>query len=426
MRIWRGSGLFVVGIAVGALGLQALRPGIVTTSEAQRRVLAMLDRPPLATSAGDTPIVTASRRILPTVVSIDTVGRVRQQEKSGKPVFQEQQKQQEQQQEQRDQQEQEVRGKGSGVVLSPDGYIVTNDHVIEGATRIRVTFTDGDWRFARLIGRDQDRDLAVLRVERQQLAYAEMGDSDRLQVGETVLAVGNPMGLGASVTTGIVSGLNRHNLQVDSAHNLDGAIQTDAAINRGNSGGALTNIHGQLIGINTAILSAEQNGGSIGLGFALPINAVRSVVRRLIASSNAPSTPHKAWLGISLSPLSPESRQALGTLADTRSDSTSDSTFRSPSDSGSDFKGSDFKADSTDLKSQGIRVDRVLPETPASVAGLEPGDILLRFDAPPLRDPHDVATLLTRHKAGDHSTLHIFRPREQREMEIPIEIQDRP
>ncbi len=389
MRIWRGSGVFVVGVAVGAIGLQALRPGIVTTSEAQRRALAMLDRPPVATSVGDNPIVTASRRILPTVVSIDTIGRVRQQEEGGKPVFQ----------------EQEVRGKGSGVVLSPDGYIVTNDHVIDGAARIRVTFTDGEWRFARLIGRDQDRDLAVLRVERQQLPCAEMGDSDRLQVGETVLAVGNPMGLGASVTTGIVSGLNRHNLQVDSAHNLDGAIQTDAAINRGNSGGALTNIHGQLIGINTAILSAEQNGGSIGLGFALPINAVRSVVRRLIASSDAPTTTHRAWLGISLSALPPESREVLGLPPTSDPDSKSEPKSALP---------------------EGIRVDRVLPETPASVAGLEPGDILLRFDATPLHDPDDVAALLARHKAGDHSILHIFRPRQQREMEIPIEIQDRP
>ena len=255
--------VFVIGLVFGGLILRVLPPRAVSEPEAQRRALALLDQPPIRASIGDNPIVAAAKRIGPAVVNIDTVGRVKQQDANGKSFYV----------------NQEVRGKGSGVVLTPDGYIVTNDHVIDGASRIRVTFADGKWLYARLVGRAQDRDLAVVRVEAHGLTAAEMGDSERVQVGETSVAVGNPLGLGSSVTVGIISALNRRNLQIDAAHNLDGAIQTDASINRGNSGGALANINGQLIGINTAILSSGPNGGSIGLGFALPINMVRRIAR---------------------------------------------------------------------------------------------------------------------------------------------------
>ena len=257
MRVQGICGLlavFTAGVVVGGWSLRALPSSPVSASEAQRRALVLLDRPTTLTSIGDNKIVTAVHRIAPAVVNIDTIGRVKQQDENGKSVYV----------------EQEVKGKGSGVVLSPDGYIVTNDHVIDGANRIRVTFSDGQWRFGRLVGRDQDKDLAVLRVERENLTCAQMGDSEHLQIGESVIAVGNPMGLGSSVSSGIVSALNRHNLQIDDAHNLDGAIQTDAAINRGNSGGALANINGQLIGINTAILSAGPNGAASAWGSPCP------------------------------------------------------------------------------------------------------------------------------------------------------------
>lgn len=260
--------LFGAGATAGVLFGRVLPAASVSPSEAQRHALALLDQAPHAEAVGDSRIVLAARRISPAVVNIDTVGRVRQQDESGNAVYV----------------NQEVKGKGSGVVLSPDGYIVTNDHVIAGAARVRVTFANGQWDYARVIGRNQERDIAVLRVDEKRLACADMGDSDRLQVGETVVAVGNPMGLGSSVTSGIVSALDRRSLQLDDAHNLDGAIQTDASINRGNSGGALANISGQLVGINTAILSSGPNGGSIGLGFALPINTVRRIARDLIAS----------------------------------------------------------------------------------------------------------------------------------------------
>ena len=128
---------------------------------------------------------------------------------------------------------QEVRGKGSGVILTPDGYIVTNNHVIDGADRVRVTFHDGQWVYARLIGSDPKTDLAVVRVDKTGLTAAEFGDSDALQVGEWAIAIGNPLGLGSSTTVGVVSALNRRNLRVDENRVLDGAIQTDAAIKIG-------------------------------------------------------------------------------------------------------------------------------------------------------------------------------------------------
>ncbi len=272
--------LFGAGAAAGIMFGRVLPPASVSPTEAQRRALALLDQKPHAEAASDSRIVLAARRIGPAVVNIDTVGRVRQQDESGNAVYV----------------NQEVKGKGSGVVLSPDGYIVTNDHVIAGAARVRVTFASGQWDYARVIGRNQERDIAILRVDEKRLACADLGDSDRLQVGETVVAVGNPMGLGSSVTSGIVSALDRRSLQLDDAHNLDGAIQTDASINRGNSGGALANINGQLVGINTAILSSGPNGGSIGLGFALPINTVRRIARDLIAL-DAPRSPQKPRRG---------------------------------------------------------------------------------------------------------------------------------
>ena len=368
--------VFTAGVVVGGWSLRALPSSPVSASEAQRRALALLDKPATLTSIGDNKIVTAVRRLAPAVVNIDTIGRVKQQDENGKSFYV----------------QQEAKGKGSGVVLSPDGYIVTNDHVIDGATRIRVTFSDGEWRFGRLVGRDPDKDLAVLRVDRQNLVCAQMGDSDHLQIGESVIAVGNPMGLGSSVSSGIVSALNRHNLQIDDAHNLDGAIQTDAAINRGNSGGALANINGQLIGINTAILSAGPGGGSIGLGFALPINTVRRIVRQLIATGKSePRNARKPWLGVEVNAVPTNISMSLGLPA-----------YR------------------------GAKIDHVLPETPASLAGLADDDIILRIDGKPIANQGDIAGAMAVHKTGEHAILRIFRPRDQRERDVRVIVQEHP
>jgi serine protease Do len=380
MALWRrflGFALFfVLGIGVGAQMLHSLLAPPANLPEARRRALRVLDQPVVSEGIGDNKIVAAVRRIEPTVVNIDTVGHARADEDgdSSWPF------------------EQEVRGKGSGVILTPDGYIVTNNHVIDGANRIRVTLADGRWYYARLIGRDPQTDLAVVRIDAANLPAAELGNSERLQVGEWSIAVGNPLGLGSTVTVGVISALNRRNLQIDEGRNLDGAIQTDAAINRGNSGGALANINGQLVGINTAILSSGPNGGSIGLGFAIPANTVRRVARDLIAGGKVQPTPARTpWLGIKFDPVPDNIAQSLGLPPD-----------------------------------RGVIVSRVLPETPAALAGLQTGDIILSIDGKVIGDTHDVPEAVLQSKIGGTMIVHIRRPGEAHERDIHVIVRERP
>jgi S1-C subfamily serine protease len=356
--------------------LYAVSPHPVSGAEAQRHALSILDQQPRPMSVGDNRIIYAVKRISAAVVNIDIVGKMREQDSEGTPFYS----------------NQEVRGKGSGVVLTPDGYIVTNYHVIEGANRIRVTFPDGQWYYANLVGRDAQSDLAVIRVNAAHLIAADLGDSDRLQVGEWSIAVGNPLGLGSSVTVGVISALNRHNLQIEEGRNLEGAIQTDAAINRGNSGGALANIDGQLVGINTAILSSGPTGGSIGLGFAIPVNTVRRVARDLIAhGTSGLRVARQPWLGIEFGAVRENLGQALGLP-----------------------------------RYRGAQIAHVMPETPASLAGLEDDDIILSIDGNAIEDQSDVVNAMNRHRAGERARLHILRPSDRRERDISVMVQERP
>ena len=368
--------IFMMGIGAGGtlLHLYASRPDNPT--EAQRRALRLLDQPPLATSIGDNRIVEAVKRIAPAVVNIDTVGKVHPEETGGGPLTS----------------GMEVRGKGSGVILTADGYIVTNNHVIDGSNRTRVTLPDGAWYYAHLVGRDSRTDLAVVKIDAHNLPVAHLADSDHVQVGEWSIAVGNPLGLGSTVTVGVISALNRSNLQLDEGRNLDGAIQTDAPINRGNSGGALANINGQLIGLNTAILSSGPNGGSIGLGFALPANTVRRVARELIATGKTTfRSPRQAWIGVGLDAVPIERAQELGLPPDT-----------------------------------GAVVSRILAATPAAAAGLQEGDIVLSVDRKPIGDVRDVREAITDHRIGETAILRILRPGEIHPRELRLTVQERP
>lgn len=191
---------------------------------------------------------------------------------------------------------------GSGFVISEDGFVITNNHVIEGADEILVEFFDGSERAARVVGTDRNVDIAVLKVEADKpLDFVQFGDSDVMRVGDWVMAVGNPLGQGFSVSAGIVSARNR-----SLSGNYDDYIQTDAAINRGNSGGPLFNMDGRVIGVNTAILSP--NGGSIGLGFSMSSNVVGPVVDQLIEFGEV----RRGWLGVNINSVSDEMAQALG------------------------------------------------------------------------------------------------------------------
>lgn len=368
--------IFGLGTAVGWAILRVTTPQPVTAPEAQRKALLILDRRPPGTDIGANPIVEAVKRIEPAVVNIDTMGRSKVEDQGAGTLYL----------------DQEVHGKGSGVIVTPDGYIVTNNHVIDGANRIRVTLSSGQWYYARRVGVDAQTDLAVIRIEATDLPTAEFGDSDRVQVGEWSIAVGNPLGLGSTVTVGVISALNRHNLQVEEGRKLEGALQTDAPINRGNSGGALANINGQLVGINTAILSAGPGGGSIGLGFAIPSNSARRIVRELIATGQTiVRTVRKPWLGIKFAAV-PESVGISYHLPAYR----------------------------------GVIIERVVPESPASLAGLDANDIVLDVDAKEIGEERDVREAIQPHKAGDRVHLRIVRAGTHKAEDIAVTLQERP
>lgn len=224
-------------------------------------------------------------------------------------------------------------GLGSGVIVSSEGYLLTNNHVVEGASDIDVQLTDGRSAPAKVIGTDPDSDVAVLKIELDRLPVMAFGNTDSLQVGDVVLAIGNPFGVGQTVTAGIVSALGRDHLGINTFENF---IQTDAAINPGNSGGALIDTNGNLMGINTAIYS--RSGGSMGIGFAIPANTAQHVMEGLVRDGQVT----RGWIGIKPRDLTPEIAQ----------------TFNLP-------------------VSQGVLITGVLQDGPAGESGMLPGDVVL-------------------------------------------------
>jgi serine protease DegQ len=197
---------------------------------------------------------------------------------------------------------QEQSGLGSGVIVSADGYILTNNHVVEGADEIEVILNDSRKAIAKVIGTDPESDLAVLKISLDKLPVIVLGNSDQALVGDTVLAIGNPFGVGQTVTSGIVSALGRNHLGINTFENF---IQTDAAINPGNSGGALVDINGNLLGINTAIYS--RSGGSLGIGFAIPVSLAKQVLQDIVKDGSVT----RAWIGVEPQDLTPEIADAL-------------------------------------------------------------------------------------------------------------------
>jgi serine protease DegQ len=233
-------------------------------------------------------------------------------------------------------------GLGSGVIVSPAGYILTNNHVVEEADEIVVQLSDGRQAPAQVIGTDPDTDLAVLRIALCDLPVIVLGRSESLEVGDRVLAIGNPFGVGQTVTAGIVSALGRSQLGINTFENF---IQTDAAINPGNSGGALVDAEGHLVGINTAIYS--RSGGSMGIGFAIPIATAREVMEAIVRDGAVT----RGWIGVEPQELTPE------------------------------------LADHLDLPgAQGVVVAGVLQDGPAAQAGIRPGDVISRVGDTPVRD----------------------------------------
>ena len=239
-------------------------------------------------------------------------------------------------------------GLGSGVIVSPDGYILTNNHVVEGADEIEVMLNDSRHAQAKVIGTDPETDLAIVKVDLDKLPVIVLGDSDRIEVGDRVLAIGNPFGVGQTVTSGIVSALGRNQLGINTFENF---IQTDAAINPGNSGGGLVDVHGNLLGINTAIFS--RSGGSMGIGFAIPVSTAKRVLESIVRDGKVTY----GWIGVEPGELSPELAETFGVKAD-----------------------------------KGVIITGVLQAGPAAAAGIRPGDVIVRVADKPIAN---VAELLS-------------------------------
>jgi len=257
-----------------------------------------------------------------------------------------------------------VRASGSGFVLSPDGYIVTNNHVVEEATEIQVKLADGRELAAKVVGRDPKTDVALLKVEATGLPVIPLGDSAALQVGEPVMAIGNPFGLEQTVTTGIVSATGR----VIGSGPYDNFIQTDASINPGNSGGPLINGRGEVIGINTAIFS--QSGGSVGIGFAVPSSLAKTVITQLAEHG----TVERGWLGVSIQPMTRELARA--------------------------FKRSD---------ASGALVSAVIEGSPAEKAGVKAGDVIVELDGKKVAKSEDLPRLVADVHVGNEVPMVVVR-----------------
>jgi len=256
-------------------------------------------------------------------------------------------------------------GLGSGVIVDKDGYILTNNHVVDGADELQVKLHDGRELSAKVVGRDAATDLAVIKVQADHLRPAELGDSSNLHVGEWVLAVGDPFGLSDTITSGIVSAKGRSNVHIAQYEDF---IQTDAAINPGNSGGPLVDLNGRVVGINTAI--ASRNGGNMGVGFAIPVDLAKTVMHSLIGKGHVT----RGWLGVAIQPLNAGLAKS-------------------------------FKYDST----QGALVGDVENGSPAEKAGVKSGDIVTTFEGKPVAGPAELRNAVAAVDPGTQAELTVFR-----------------
>ena len=269
---------------------------------------------------------------------------------------------------------------GSGVIVGPEGYVLTNYHVIESADEIEVLLSDGRRAAGKVVGGDPDTDLAVIKIELKNLPSIVFGRTEAARVGDVVLAIGNPFGVGQTVTMGIVSALGRSQLGINTFENF---IQTDAAINPGNSGGALVDAQGNLLGINTAIYS--RSGGSMGIGFAIPGNMAKSIMEQIIATGSVT----RGWIGVEIQEITPE-------LAES---------FKLP-------------------KAQGAIIAGVMRGGPADKAGIKPGDVLLEVEGKAVNDSAGMLNVIAQLKPGDKASMKLMR--NGKNVEIAVAIGTRP
>ena len=273
-------------------------------------------------------------------------------------------------------------GLGSGVIISADGYILTNNHVVESADEIEVVLQDSRRTRGKVIGTDPDTDLAILKITLDRLPVITLGNSDALQVGDLVLAIGNPFGVGQTVTSGIVSALGRNQLGINTFENF---IQTDAAINPGNSGGALVDVNGNLMGINTAIYS--RSGGSMGIGFAIPVSTAKQVLEGIVKDG----VVRRGWIGVEPADLSPELMETFGVKAE-----------------------------------RGVLITGVLQNGPAAQAGIRPGDVIVEVGGKPIANVSELLTQVAALKPGETARFRVLRRGDHVEVDVTPGLRPRP
>ena len=265
---------------------------------------------------------------------------------------------------------------GSGVIVSHEGYVLTNHHVVEGADEIEVVLTDGRKAPAKVVGLDPETDLAVIKIDLDKLPVIVLGQSELARVGDVVLAIGNPFGVGQTVTMGIISALGRNNLHINSFENF---IQTDAAINFGNSGGALVDTRGNLIGINTAIYS--QSGGSVGIGFAIPVSTAKTVMEAIIKDGHVV----RGWIGVETQDITPELAQSFNLQ-----------------------------------RTSGAIIAGVVRNGPADKAGIVPGDILLTVEGKPVGDTTEMLNLIAQLPPGGKAKMTVLRKNREAALDVMV------
>jgi len=373
-RFWLLFSQTVTVLLAAYFVVAVLKPAWLVNLPAGPTTVAVIEAP--TASLGNAPLGSfrlAAKKASAAVVSINTSKAVKNDPRSNDPWFKfffgEQGN------------EPQV-GLGSGVIVSASGYILTNNHVVENADEIEVILNDSRHARAKVIGTDPDSDLAVLKIDLERLPVIVMGNSDALQVGDQVLAIGNPFGVGQTVTGGIISALGRNQLGINTFENF---IQTDAAINPGNSGGALVDTNGNLLGINSAIYS--RSGGSMGIGFAIPVATAKLVLEGIVKDGQV----KRGWIGVEPNELSPE-------LAETF----------------------DIKAQS------GVIITGVLQNAPADQAGIKPGDVIVRVDTKSVANVSELLSSVAALKPGTAVKFGVLRRNEKIELDVTPGLRPKP
>ena len=371
--MWGAIALIVVGIILGAVlvsGFGLVRPSLADISLGANNPPVNLDAD--ATSFSKAFIEVASK-VTPAIVQISVVSEMKDNPHDGFFFFPFKDLPKDQ------------RGTGSGIIISDDGYILTNNHVVENAKSVKVALHDKRSYDATVVGTDPLTDLAVIKIDAKNLPTAYLGDSENLKVGQWVMAIGNPLSLTSTVTAGIVSAIGRGGLGlIKDTYGVENFIQTDAAINPGNSGGALVDLSGAVIGVNSAI--ASSNGGTyIGYGFAIPINLAKSVAKDLIANGKV----SRGYIGIKISEVDDAIAKSIGLD-----------------------------------KPRGIMVQDVLPDGAAKKAGINPGDVILKIDGTEVDQTNELQSYIASKSAGTKVNLTLFRDGKEIEKSVTLKARE--